>query len=323
MRPALSDKLRHSLVTLFRKCYSSRVKKNLYAKLPTEQNNPRSRRIDEISLESVLSLINKEDQSVPKAVLKTRPQIAKAVRLIVASLKNGGRLFFSGAGTSGRLGVLEAAECPPTFGTSPSFVQGIMAGGKKAVFKSKEGAEDNEANGLEIFRQKLKKNDILVGVAASGVTPFVRGSFRAAKEKRLKTVLVTCNPLMKTGSLIDCVIAPFVGPEVITGSTRLKAGTATKLVLNMLTVASMIQLGKVYQNWMVDLQPKSKKLVFRGLRFIEKLGGVSPKEAERLFAASGKKVKVAILMAQKGWDCKTSVRKLQQSQGFLKKALTA
>ncbi len=298
------------------------MKKSIYANLPTEQNNPRSRRIDEISIEQALSLISREDQSVPRAVAKVRPQMAKAVKLIVSSLKNSGRLFFAGAGTSGRLGVLEAAECPPTFSTPPSMVQAVIAGGPKAVFESQEGAEDNEKKGHSLFLKKIKRNDILVGIAASGVTPFVRGAFRAAKKKGLKTILVTCNPKMKKDSFTDCVIAPYVGPEVITGSTRLKAGTATKLVLNMLTVTSMIQLGKVYQNWMVDLQPKSKKLVFRGLRFIEALGKVSPQEAEKLYTASQKKVKSAIVMARKGCDYKTAQAKLKKSNGFLKKALS-
>lgn len=300
---------------------TNRAKKLLYAKLPTEQNNPRSRRIDEVSIEQALSLINKEDQTVARAISKVMPHIADGVRLITAALKNGGRLFFAGAGTSGRLGVLEAAECPPTFNTPPSLVQAVMAGGKKAVFRSQEGAEDDEAAALKIFHKKLSNKDIVVGIAASGVTPFVRGAFRAAKDKKLKTVLVTCNPSFRAGFLMDCVIAPAVGPEVITGSTRLKAGTATKLVLNMLTVASMIQLGKIYQNWMVDLQPKSQKLVYRGLRLIEKLGEVPSDQAEKLFTQSRKQVKPAILMAKTGIDYPSAKRRLKKAGGFLKRAL--
>lgn len=297
------------------------MKKSIYASLPTEQNNPRSRRIDEISLESVLTLINLEDQSVPRAVAKVRPRIAQGVRLIVRSLKKEGRLFFAGAGTSGRLGVIEAAECPPTFGTPSSMVQAVIAGGSKAVFASQEGSEDNEQAGFRLFQKKLASRDILVGIAASGITPFVKGAFRAAKRRKIPVILVTCNPQIKKNTLIDCIIAPYVGPEVITGSTRLKAGTATKLVLNMLTVASMIQMGKVYQNWMVDLQPKSKKLVYRGLRFIERLGQVPPAEAEKLFKASGRNVKLAIVMAQNKCGRKTAEQKLKRAGGFLKKAL--
>lgn len=296
-------------------------RKNLYAGLATEKNNPRSRRIDQLSVAKILDLMNQEDQTVAKAVAKIKPQITKAVHLITGSLKEGGRLFFAGAGTSGRLGVLEAAECPPTFSTSPSLIQAVMAGGSKAVFHSQEGAEDNEKEGRRIFLKKLKKGDVLVGIAASGITPFVQSAFTAGKIKKCRTVLVTCNPSMTQMPGIDCLIAASVGPEIITGSTRLKAGTATKLILNMLTAASMIRLGKVYQNWMVDLQPKSKKLVFRGLRLIEKLGKVPPQKAEQLFKASDKKVKIAILMAKKSWDYKTALNALKKSGGFLSNAL--
>lgn len=297
------------------------MKKSSYAKLLTEQNNPRSRRLDQMSVPEALSLINKEDQRVPFAVAKAKPQIAKAVKLITKSLQNGGRLFFSGAGTSGRLGVIEAAECPPTFDTPPSLIQAVMAGGAKAVFRSQEGSEDQKEAAFKIFRKKLKANDGVVGIAASGVTPFVQGTFEAAHKVGAKTILVTCNPKIPFRNLIDCVIAVPVGPEIITGSTRLKAGTATKLVLNMLTVSSMIQLGKVYQNWMVDLQPKSKKLVFRGLRLIETLGGVSSKDAEKYFEASKRKVKIAILMARMNIPYPEAHDKLKKAKGFLAKAL--
>jgi N-acetylmuramic acid 6-phosphate etherase len=316
-----NDILRADAKNQKRHCFA--VKKALYAKLPTEQNNPRSQKIDRLSVEQILEVMNREDQSVPRAVAKVKPQISQGVKIITSALKQGGRLFFAGAGTSGRLGVLEAAECPPTFDTPPSLVQAVMAGGPKAVFRSQEGAEDNKKAALRIFSRKLKKKDVVVGVAASGVTPFVAGAFEAARRKKCRTILVACNDAVPFKHLIDCLIAPKVGPEVITGSTRLKAGTATKLVLNMLTVASMIRLGKVYKNWMVDLQPKSRKLVFRGLRLIEELGGVPGPEAEKIFEASQKHVKVAILMAQKGWDYPAAVRKLRKANGFLQKALDA
>lgn len=296
-------------------------RKNFYAQLATEKNNPHSRKIDQFPISRILSLLNKEDQAVPKAVAKVKPQIAKAVRLITNSLKQGGRLFFAGAGTSGRLGVLEAAECPPTFGTSPSLIQAVMAGGNKAVFQSQEGAEDNQKEGQRIFLKKLKAGDALVGIAASGITPFVQGAFAAGKTKKCRIILVTCNPSLKQIPGIDCIIAASVGPEIITGSTRLKAGTATKLILNMLITASMIRRGKVYQNWMVDLQPKSKKLVYRGLRLIEKLGKVPAQKAEQLFRASNRKVKIAILMAKRSWDYKTALCALKKSNGFLSKAI--
>lgn len=297
------------------------MKKVNYAKLLTEQNNPRSRSIDSLSIEQIIGLMNREDQSIPRIIQHSKKQIAQAVRLIVKSLKQGGRLFFAGAGTSGRLGVIEAAECPPTFNTPPFLVQAVMAGGKKAVFRSQEGAEDRKDEAQKIFSQKLKKGDVCVGIAASGVTPFVQGAFAAARKKGAATILLCCTEASTFKSKVDCIISLKVGPEIITGSTRLKAGTATKLALNMLTVTSMIQLGKVYQNWMVDLQPKSKKLHARALRLIEHLGGVSKQEAERYLLQSKKKVKTAILMARKKWDYSKASQKLKQSSGFLHEAI--
>lgn len=299
------------------------TKKVVYSKLPTEQNNPRSQKIDEVPVEKIIDIINREDRSVPVAVAKVKKEVAAGVRLIVGQLKSGGRIFFAGAGTSGRLGVLEAAECPPTFNTPPSLVQAVMAGGKSAVFKSKEGAEDDRETALAIFKKKLRASDIVIGIAASGVTPFVAGALMAAKEKKAKTILVACNDASPFKNYIDCLIAPKPGPEVITGSTRLKAGTATKLVLNMLTVASMIQMGKVYKNWMVDLQPKSKKLVARGIRLVEVLGKVPSNQAAAYFEKAHRNVKAAILMAQKNLDLNSAVKLLQKNSGFLKKALEA
>ena len=292
-----------------------------FAKLPTEQPNPRSRRIDRLPVEKIIALMNQEDARVPLAVAKVSPQIAQGVHLIVRSLKNRSRLFFAGAGTSGRLGVLEAAECPPTFNTPPSLVQAVIAGGRRAVFRSKEGAEDRREESLQIFRRKIRKEDVLIAVAASGVTPFVRGALQAARECGARTILVACNNASPFRRLVDCLISPKVGPEIITGSTRLKAGTATKLILNMLTVTSMIQLGKVYQNWMVDLQPKSKKLRARALRIIQRLGNVSAREAERRLKQSRNRVKLAILMAKKDWDYQQAFSRLKETSGFLQNAL--
>ena len=291
-----------------------------YAKLLTEQTNPRSLKIDRVSIEQAIRLMHREDASVANAVYREKKQIARGIRLITVALKNGGRLFFAGAGTSGRLGVIEAAECPPTFSTPPALVQGIMAGGKQAVFRSKEGAEDDAQAAVRIFKKKLRRRDILVGIAASGVTPFVLGALKTAKRKGLKTILVTCNKL-SVPAAADCMIAAVSGPEVISGSTRLKAGTATKMVLNMLTVISMIQLGKVYRNWMVDLQPKSKKLEARALRLIQNLGEVPAVEAQRALASSGKNVKLAILMARTGLGVNAARQKLKKASGFLAKAL--
>lgn len=292
-----------------------------YSKLRTETNNPRSRRISDLPAEKILRLMNKEDQGVPRAVAKVQKQIAAGVKIIVASFKKGGRVFFAGAGTSGRLGVIEAAELPPTFSTPPSLVQAFIAGGPKAVFQSQEGAEDREDEGYRIFSSKIKPNDVVIGIAASGVTPFVAGVLRAANQKKAKTILITCTGTSPYKKEADCFISPVTGPEVITGSTRLKAGTATKLVLNMLTVTSMIQMGKVYQNWMVDLQPKSRKLRARALGLIEKLGGVSGKEAAVYFEKAKFNAKLAICMARTGWDYKTAFRKLKQNSGFLHKTL--
>lgn len=292
-----------------------------YSRLPTEQSNPRSRNLDEATIEQVLHLMNREDHDVPRAVAAAQPQIGRAVRLISRALSEGGRLFFAGAGTSGRLGVLEAAECPPTFNTPPSMVQAVMAGGSNAVFQSKEGAEDHEEEGRKIFRKKLRAGDVVVGIAASGVTPFVRGALNAARDKNCKTVFVTCNRSKKELPVVDCLIALEVGPEIISGSTRLKAGTATKLVLNMLTAASMIRLGKIYDNWMVDLQPKCDKLKARGIRLIQHLGRVSELRAKRLLRLAKGNVKPAILMGRKRIDYKEAEARLRKCDGFLRKAL--
>lgn len=290
-----------------------------FGKLPTEQQNPRTKNIDRLSLDKILGLINREDAGVARAVGRVKLAVAKASRLIVASLSSGGRLFLVGAGTSGRLAVLEAAECPPTFNTSPLLVQAIMSGGKKAVFRSQEGAEDDERAARAAVRRQIRAGDVVVGIAASGVTPFVRAALLESKARRARTVLVACN--LRSSIKADVVIAPKTGPEVITGSTRLKAGTATKLILNMLTVSAMIQLGKVYGNWMVDLQPKSKKLVARALRLIQRLGGVSESEAQKLFRQTGGRSKPAILMARKRLSYPEAQKRLRKTGGFLRKAL--
>jgi N-acetylmuramic acid 6-phosphate etherase len=293
-----------------------------YSKLATEQNNSRSRKIDRLPVEKILQIMHQEDQSVPILVAKARKQIAQGVKLITTAIKTGGRIFFAGAGTSGRLGILEAAECPPTFNTAPSLVQAFMAGGKKAVFRSQEGAEDRREEAVRIFEKRLRRGDVVVGIAASGVTPFALGALETARKKSAKTILVTCGGIPSIPLNIDCLIAVKTGPEVITGSTRLKAGTATKLILNRLTVASMIRLGKVYENWMVDLQPRSKKLKARALRLIQNLGKVSSEnEAENYLMKANNKTKIAILMARNKIDYAAARRQLKKSGGFLEKAL--
>ena len=291
-----------------------------YSKLPTEKQNPKTRALDTLSIEKILNLMDAEDRSVPRAVKKVNRRIAGAVRIMVDSLKKGGRLFFVGAGTSGRLGVIEAAECPPTFNTPPGLIQAMMAGGKASVFRSREGAEDRFEDARREAAKRVRKVDVVIGISASGVTPFVQGALQEAKKRGAKTVLIACN-LKSPIHFVDALIAPKTGPEVIAGSTRLKAGTATKLILNRLTVASMVQLGKVYGNRMVDLQPRSKKLKARGLRILRELSGVSEDKAEKLFAQAKGNVKLAILMAGKNLTYRNAVHTLRKKGGFLRLAL--
>ncbi|MBI4240130.1 MAG: N-acetylmuramic acid 6-phosphate etherase, partial [Candidatus Rokubacteria bacterium] len=257
-----------------------------YHRLPTERANPRSRNLDQLSPLAIVSLMNREDRQVLAAVHTVRRQVAAAVELIVASLRSGGRLFFVGAGTSGRLGVIEAAECAPTFGTPPSVVQAIVAGGRSAVFRSREGAEDRQAEARQAIRRRVRRGDVVVGISASGVTPFVRAALAQARQRKARTVLLAMTPLSPVGRLADVVIAPRTGPEILAGSTRLKAGSATKMVLDMLTTGPMVRLGKVYGNRMVDLRASSLKLRARGERLVQELGGVSRTRARRLLQAA-------------------------------------
>lgn len=295
------------------------IRASAYARLPTERPNPATRDIDRRSTLGVVRLINSQDAGVARAVGRQAAQIAKAVEAIAASLRAGGRVLFVGAGTSGRIGVLEAAECPPTFGTPPSLISAAMAGGKAAVFKSKEGAEDDAAAG-ERAVSKLKSGDVVIGVAASGVTAFVRAALTRARARGCVTVLVTSNG-RPPGNPARILIAPAVGPEVITGSTRLKSGTAAKLVLNTLTSAVMIKLGKVYDHWMVDLKPTNRKLRLRAARIVCDLGKVSPARAEALLEKSGCSVKLAVVMARKNLDAEQAKKLLRVSGGSLREAL--
>lgn len=294
-----------------------------FARLPTEQANPRSRALDRLSIPQILRLMNREDACVPAAVGRAIPQIAKTVRLIVDALQSGHRLLFIGAGTSGRLGIIEAAECPPTFNTPPPLVQALIAGGNPAVFRSREGAEDDRVRVRREVRRRVRRGDAVVGIAASGVTPFVGEGLRAARALGAATVLVTCAPSARRRTAADVVIAASVGPEVLTGSTRLKAGTATKLILNMLTVASMVRLGKVYGNLMVDVRPTSRKLRARALRIVAQAAGVPPiRAAQALRTASGA-VKPAIVMAARGVSRGEADALLARSRGRLRPILDA
>ncbi len=287
-----------------------------FARLLTEQPNRASRDLDRLPPLRIARLMNREDRRVVAAVDRVAPDIAAAVTLIARAFARGGRLVFVGAGTSGRLGVLEAAECPPTFGTPPRMVQAIMAGGRASVFRSREGAEDDARAAAREVRRRVRRGDVVVGVSASGVTPFVRGALVTAASLGATTVLVACNPRARLRIRANVVIAPAPGPEVLAGSTRLKAGTATKLVLNTLTTASMARLGKMYGNRMVDLQPRSHKLRERALRLVVELGGVSRPRARRLLAAA-KNVRVAIVMARTGRSARDARRALHEVGNFL------
>lgn len=290
--------------------------------LITESRNPKTLDIDTFSTLEILKIINTEDKRVAFEVEKVIPQIARGVDLIVSSLKKNGRIFYIGAGTSGRLGVLDAAECPPTFGTDPKRIQGIIAGGYKTLVRSKEGVEDNFSAGVnDLKNKKLNRNDVVVGIAASKRTPYVLGGLSYAKIVKAKTIFIFCNPSKDLKVKPDVVISPILGPEVIAGSTRMKAGTAQKLILNMLSTASMVKLGKVYQNLMVDLQAKSEKLTERSKRIIMILTGLDYKKAEYYLKKAKGKVKTALVMILGKVDKKEAERRLENSEGFIKKAI--
>ncbi|MCZ6685360.1 MAG: N-acetylmuramic acid 6-phosphate etherase [Candidatus Dadabacteria bacterium] len=288
--------------------------------LLTEKINPRTLHLDKCSPLEVVELILQEDRAIVEAVHKQKDSIAKAIELVVGKLKLGGRLFFIGAGTSGRLGVIEAAECPPTFGTDPILIQAFIAGGRDAIWQSIEGAEDSrtEAEGF-LTEAGLSKDDTVIGIAASASTPFVEGGLQYAKNLGSGSVLVTCNPV--NSSIAEVTIELLVGPEVVVGSTRMKAGTVTKMVLNMITTASMVQLGKTYGNLMVDVQPKSAKLRDRAKRIVMHIAEVNEEKAQELLEQSAWDVKASIVMEKKGLGLKDSKELLEKSNGFLREAL--
>ena len=288
----------------------------------TEKRNRRSENIDELSTRQIVELINTEDALVPAAVVRQRKHIAAAADMVVERLAKGGRLFYVGAGTSGRLGVLDASECPPTFGVSPLLVQGIIAGGRRALVRSAEGAEDHAADGAEAIDKKhITPGDVVVGLAACGMTPYVHGALKRARQIGAGTVFVTCAPEAVKHIPAEIIINPVVGPEVITGSTRMKAGTATKLVLNTLTTAAMVKLGKVYGNLMVDLRATNEKLRDRSLRIVIEMTGLSRARAKNLLARADGKVKAAIVMHFRKVNLSAALRILDQSRQSLRKAL--
>jgi N-acetylmuramic acid 6-phosphate etherase len=294
------------------------------AALTTEARNPRTTKIDQISTLEMVTVINQEDQSVPQAVAKELPQIARAIDEIAARFERGGRLFYIGAGTSGRLGVLDASECPPTFSVPPTLVQGLIAGGDSALRKSSEKSEDSREQGAaDLMAAGFGANstpDTLVGIAASGRTPYVLGAMEQAKKLGALVISLTCVAGSEMERIADIAIAPVTGPEVVTGSTRLKAGTATKLVLNMLSTGVMIRTGAVYSNLMVNVQPTNEKLVDRAQRIIAEATGVDRTTAAKLLQEAGS-VKVAIAMHKFGLDRSQAEAKLKAAAGSLARAL--
>lgn len=290
--------------------------------LPTEAINPASLAVDKAPVPEIVEMVINEDRKMLAAVHKERERIAHGVEIITQSLKKGGRIILIGAGTSGRLGVVEAAEMPPTFGTSPTLVQAIMAGGQEAVFKAKEGVEDNYEEGARsIGRLRLGKKDVVIGVSASGMTPFVRGGLTRARKVGAKIIFVTCWPGSELQNFVDLQIAPAVGPEIIAGSTRLKAGTATKMVLNMLTTISMIKVGKTYGNLMVDVRTGSEKLKDRARRIIGVVTGLSYEEADALLKRSKWNVKAAIVMQKADLTLPQALKRLKKADDLIRDAI--
>jgi N-acetylmuramic acid 6-phosphate etherase len=292
--------------------------------LPTEAINPASLGIDKTPVAEIVDMILSEDRKVLAAVQKEKERIAHGIEIIAHAVKKGGRIIFIGAGTSGRLGVVEASEMPPTFGTPPNTVQAIMAGGQEAVFRAKEGVEDNfEEGARSISRLRLTQRDVVIGVSASGMTPFVRGGLTRARKAGGKIIFITCWPGSELQNFVDLQIAPAVGPELIAGSTRLKAGTATKIVLNMLTTAAMIRVGKTYGNLMVDVQTGSEKLKDRARRIIGVVTGLDYDTADALLRRARWNVKAAIVMEKTKLTLPQAIRRLKKADDSVREAIGA
>lgn len=291
-------------------------------KLLTEQLNPASAAIDALPVEQMLRVINNEDRKVAESVEREIPAIARAVEAIVAAMERGGRLFYIGAGTSGRLGVLDASECPPTFSVTPEVVQGIIAGGAPALSKATETTEDDPAIGArDLLARGFTARDVLVGIATSGRTPYVLGAIAEARKLGATTIGISCTPQSELSSLVEIAIEPLPGPEIVAGSTRMKAGTATKLVLNMLSTGTFIRRGYVFGNMMVNVQPKNTKLRDRAQRIVAKAADVSNERAKDLLNAAGDSVRVAIVMSRAGIDRTAAERLLEAVGGRVTAAL--
>ena len=296
--------------------------KSRWQALPTEAINPASLNIDKLDAGGIVDLMLAEDRRMLAAVQKERDRIALGADICAKALRKGGRLVFVGAGTSGRLGVVESAEMPPTFGTNPLLVQGIMAGGKNAIIRAKEGAEDNYEEGARaITRLDPTKKDVVVGVSASGMTPFVRGALTRARRASAKIIFVTCDPRTELQTFVDLTISPGVGAEVIAGSTRLKAATATKLVLNMLTTGAMVRIGKTYGNLMVDVQTGSEKLKDRARRIVNIVTGLEYDDADKLLKRAHWNVKAAIVMQKTGLPYPKALSRLRKAHDSMREAI--
>lgn len=290
--------------------------------LVTEQRNQHTMHLDQMSVEAFAQAMNAEDQRVPQQLQTILPQIAQAIKLITASFKQQGRLFYIGAGTSGRLGVLDAAECVPTFGTDPEMVQGLIAGGQKAMTMAVEGAEDRPALGeADLRTHQLQAQDAVVGISASGRTPYVIGGLDYAKTIGATTISIACTDQAAISAHAQLALEAPMGPEILTGSTRLKAGTAQKLILNMLSTGAMVGLGKVYKNLMVDVKPTNAKLVARSKRIIQQATGCSAEAAAKAFAAADQNVKLAIVMLLTDLPQAEANQRLQQADGFIGQAI--
>jgi N-acetylmuramic acid 6-phosphate etherase len=290
--------------------------------LPTEAINPSSLAIDKLAADDIVDLMISEDRKMLSAVQRERERIAVGVEMIATALRKGGRVVFVGAGTSGRLGVLESAEMPPTFSTEPGLVQAIMAGGREAIFAAREGVEDDYEEGARsITRLKVTKKDVVIGVSASGMTQFVRGGLTRARKAGARIIFVTCDPGTELQTFVDLTIAPGVGAEVIAGSTRLKAGTATKLVLNMLTTGAMVRIGKTYGNLMIDVQTGSEKLKDRARRIVNIVTGLDYDDADKLLKKAHWNVKAAIVMQKTGLPYPKALSRLRRAKDSMREAL--
>jgi N-acetylmuramic acid 6-phosphate etherase len=292
------------------------------SQLLTEQRLAESMRLDAMSIEDAVALMNQQDAVAVRAVGAIGAEIARAIELVVGAVGRGGRLIYFGAGTSGRLGVLDASECPPTFRVDPTVVQGVIAGGNEAMFRSKEGAEDSREGGAQAVDEKgIGANDVVLGIASGGTTPFVHGALHRAKQLGAGTIFLSCVQPVPNEPEVDVVLRPLTGPEVLTGSTRLKAGTATKLVLNTISTLAMVQLGKVYENLMVDLQASNEKLWDRAARNVSTITGVDPDEAMALLRAAKGHVKLAVVMQKRKVSPEEARQFLENAGGKLREAI--